>query len=242
MSGCSFVSESVALRATGFDLREGDILISMTGYVGQVAEVRSKDLPAMLNQRVGRFTVKDDKNLNRRFLYYCVTDAGFRKRVEALGYGSAQPNVSPKAIHGIEIPLPAISDQTAIAHILGTLDDKIELNRRTNETLEAMARALFKDWFVDFGPTSRISRLISETSSPAPSTAKKSQPGGRPSHSPTWRIISAPPFRLAPSPRKPSSTTASQPTMPGTSRRLISEGRSGATKLSFQKAQCFYPS
>ncbi|MBC6404101.1 MAG: restriction endonuclease subunit S, partial [Hyphomonadaceae bacterium] len=56
-------------------------------------------------------------------------------------------------IHGIEIPLPAISDQTAIAHILGTLDDKIELNRRMNETLEAMARALFKDWFVDFGPT-----------------------------------------------------------------------------------------
>jgi type I restriction enzyme S subunit len=48
--------------------------------------------------------------------------------------------------------LPPLSEQRAIAHFLGTLDDKIELNRRRNQTLEAMARALFKDWFVDFGP------------------------------------------------------------------------------------------
>ena len=50
------------------------------------------------------------------------------------------------------IPLPPIAEQRAIAHILGTLDDKIELNRRMNETLEAMARAIFKSWFVDFDP------------------------------------------------------------------------------------------
>ena len=50
------------------------------------------------------------------------------------------------------MPLPPLAEQRAIAHILGTLDDKIELNRRMNETLEAMARALFKSWFVDFDP------------------------------------------------------------------------------------------
>src|SRR6185437_3399413 len=50
------------------------------------------------------------------------------------------------------IPLPPIHEQRAIAHILGTLDDKIELNRKMNETLETMARALFKSWFVDFDP------------------------------------------------------------------------------------------
>ena len=50
------------------------------------------------------------------------------------------------------VPLPPLTEQRAIAHILGTLDDKIELNRRMNETLEAMARALFKSWFVDFDP------------------------------------------------------------------------------------------
>jgi type I restriction enzyme S subunit len=52
----------------------------------------------------------------------------------------------------IEIPLPPLHEQRAIAHILGTLDDKVALNRRMNETLEAMARALFKSWFVDFDP------------------------------------------------------------------------------------------
>ena len=50
------------------------------------------------------------------------------------------------------VEIPSLAEQQAIAHILGTLDNKIELNRRTNETLEAMARALFKSWFVDFEP------------------------------------------------------------------------------------------
>ena len=53
----------------------------------------------------------------------------------------------------VEIPLPPLPEQRAIAHVLSTLDDKIELNRRMNETLETMARAIFRDWFVDFGPT-----------------------------------------------------------------------------------------
>ncbi len=53
----------------------------------------------------------------------------------------------------LRIPAPPVSEQKAIASVLGALDDKIELNRRMNETLEAMARAIFKDWFVDFGPT-----------------------------------------------------------------------------------------
>ena len=52
----------------------------------------------------------------------------------------------------MQLTLPPLPEQRAIAHILGTLDDKIELNRRMNETLEAMARALFKSWFVDFDP------------------------------------------------------------------------------------------
>ena len=56
-------------------------------------------------------------------------------------------------LRSIEIPIPPLPEQQAIAHALGTLDDKIELNRRMNRTLEEMARAIFKDWFVDFGPT-----------------------------------------------------------------------------------------
>ena len=66
---------------------------------------------------------------------------------------SAYPSIKPADIERLEIPLPPLAEQRAIAHNLGTIDNKIELNRRTNETLESMARTIFKDWFVDFGPT-----------------------------------------------------------------------------------------
>jgi type I restriction enzyme S subunit len=66
--------------------------------------------------------------------------------------GSAQPILNKGHFCQIEICVPPLPEQKAIAHILGTLDDKIELNRKTNETLEAMAKALFKSWFVDFDP------------------------------------------------------------------------------------------
>ena len=64
--------------------------------------------------------------------------------------GTAVPHISPAQIRAFSFLLPPIEEQRAIAHILGTLDDKIELNRRMNQTLEDMARALFKSWFVDF--------------------------------------------------------------------------------------------
>ena len=65
---------------------------------------------------------------------------------------SAYPSIRPNDLEQLTLSLPPLQEQRAIAHVLGTLDDKIELNRRMNETLEAMARALFKSWFVDFEP------------------------------------------------------------------------------------------
>lgn len=66
--------------------------------------------------------------------------------------GSTFPNVSKSQLHELQIPIPPLSEQREIANILGALDDKIEANRRENETLEAIARAIFKSWFVDFDP------------------------------------------------------------------------------------------
>ncbi|WP_446831660.1 restriction endonuclease subunit S [Candidatus Foliamicus sp.] len=66
---------------------------------------------------------------------------------------SGRQRVPTGCFEKLHVSIPPLAEQRAIAHILGTLDDKIELNRRMNETLEAMARAIFKDWFVDFGPT-----------------------------------------------------------------------------------------
>src|SRR5881628_3540334 len=92
--------------------------------------------------------VVDFHGNDERFAYY------FLKCFDFQGYnsGSAQPSLNRNFVHPVRVDVPPVSEQRAIAHILGTLDDKIELNRRMNETLEAMARALFKSWFVDFDP------------------------------------------------------------------------------------------
>jgi type I restriction enzyme S subunit len=152
MSGCSFVQQTIAAEAGEFQLATGDILIAMTGYIGEVARVRKSDLPCVLNQRVGKFSVKNPKLLDADFLYTFLSFSETRKTIEALGYGTAQPNVSSSLIHKVVIPLPPLAEQKRIAGILGALDDKIELNREMNETLEQMACALFKSWFVDFDP------------------------------------------------------------------------------------------
>ena len=76
----------------------------------------------------------------------------YRHEVLASATGTTVKHTSPDRIRQFRFPLPPLPEQRVIAHVLGTLDDKIELNRRMNETLEEMARALFKSWFVDFDP------------------------------------------------------------------------------------------
>ena len=86
--------------------------------------------------------------LDMRWLYYAVQ----HYKLGEVDDGSPIPSTTRAAVYMLELEVPPEPEQRAITHILGTLDDKIELNRRRNQTLEAMARALFKDWFVDFGP------------------------------------------------------------------------------------------
>jgi type I restriction enzyme, S subunit len=92
--------------------------------------------------------VKDFHGNDEKFAYYFLKTMDFKR----FNSGSAQPSLNRNYIHPIPVKIPRLSEQCAIAHILGTLDDKIELNRRMSETLEAMARTLFKSWFVDFDP------------------------------------------------------------------------------------------
>ena len=91
--------------------------------------------------------------LDNSFLYYWFLLAGRIGALEPYFTGTTIKHLTGKAITELQVPLPPKPEQKAIARTLGMLDDKIELNRRMNETLEAMARAVFKDWFVDFGPT-----------------------------------------------------------------------------------------
>ncbi|NVK57342.1 MAG: restriction endonuclease subunit S [Alteromonadaceae bacterium] len=92
--------------------------------------------------------VKDFKGNNRRFVYYFLTTLD----TKGLDVGAANPTLNRNHVHPLPIVWPTRSQQDEIAAVLGALDDKIELNRKTAATLEAMARALYRSWFVDFAP------------------------------------------------------------------------------------------
>lgn len=94
------------------------------------------------------YYVVPKKDLDMRWLYYAIK---YHKLGE-IDDGSPIPSTTRAAVYVLDLDVPTLSEQKTIANILGTLDDKIELNRRMSETLEAMARALFKSWFVDFDP------------------------------------------------------------------------------------------
>ena len=149
LDGCSFVSDAVASSATQFELSPGDILISMTGYIGEVARVR-KEGRMLLNQRVGKFTIKAKDRLDHDYLFHCLRDPGLKAQFVAHAYGAAQPNISPALIEQQEIPLPPLPLQRRIAGILSAYDELIENSRQRMKILEAMARALYREWFVDF--------------------------------------------------------------------------------------------
>ncbi len=139
---------------TPYWLRKGDVVIAMDRPWIEAglksSSVRETDLPALLVQRVARLRGGD--RLDTRFLSYVIGCQGFVHHVLSVQTGTAVPHISAQQIKEFEFFLPHVHEQRAIARILGTLDDKIESNRRMNETLEAMARALFKSWFVDFDP------------------------------------------------------------------------------------------
>jgi len=95
---------------------------------------------------------RSNKSVNSRFLYYVLADNNFIDYTVQTAKGTKMPRGDKDAIIKYALNLPPLPEQKAIAHILGKLDDKIELNRQMNQTLETMAQALFKSWFVDFDP------------------------------------------------------------------------------------------
>ncbi|MBC7232148.1 MAG: restriction endonuclease subunit S [Chloroflexi bacterium] len=128
-------------------LPAGSVMMSCIATVGRCGITTR---PSFTNQQINSVVPHD--GVDSRLLYYVFTQLGHELE-SAGGGGSVYTNVSKSRFADIDVVIPKdIAEQRAIAHILGTLDDKIELNRRMSETLEAMARALFKSWFVDFDP------------------------------------------------------------------------------------------
>jgi type I restriction enzyme S subunit len=129
----------------------GDLVITREAPMGEVCEI-PPGLRCCLGQRMVLLRPDHSKAVSRYLLFALQSSAVQAQIMWAEGTGSTVSNLRIPDLKKLKIPSPPLVEQRAIAHILGTLDDKIELNRNRNETLEAMARALFKDWFVDFGP------------------------------------------------------------------------------------------
>jgi type I restriction enzyme S subunit len=131
-------------------LRGGEILMSLVGNPGQVAIVPESLRGANIARQAALIRLRPD--VDTRFVRYFLGSYVGQEALRAHSRGSVQQVINLRDLKTVGIPTPPLPEQRFIAHILGTLDDKIELNRRMNETLEAMARALFKSWFVDFDP------------------------------------------------------------------------------------------
>ncbi|MDO9326225.1 MAG: restriction endonuclease subunit S [Methanoregula sp.] len=132
-------------------LREDDLVITRSGRVGTTAIFEEFRLPVLPGAFLIRFRLKREIADPLFYRYYFNSPEG-RDLVISTATGSVQQNLNITSLHLLDVPIPPLPTQHAIARILGSLDDKIELNRQMNETLEAMARAIFQSWFVDFDP------------------------------------------------------------------------------------------
>lgn len=141
-------------KQKGYFLEEGDVILAMdrpwieAGL--KTAQITNKDLPCLLVQRVARLQAKNSEDQD--FLRYLVSSYWFVEYLKLVQTGTAIPHISTKQILSYETKIPPLIERKNIGRLLRSLDDKIELNRQMNETLEAMAQALFKSWFVDFDP------------------------------------------------------------------------------------------
>lgn len=133
-----------------FTVRENDLIISCSGTVGRVSVIRKDDPIGIISQALLILRPNTEKVLTDFLFYFFISRIGYNSIISRSG-GSVQANISKRAvIENIDIDVPPLPEQKAIAHILSTLDEKIEVNNQINKTLENMAQTIFKQWFVDF--------------------------------------------------------------------------------------------
>ena len=136
------------VTSTKARFRRGDILFGkLRPYFRKVVRAPANGLCS-----TDIWVVRAKDGVDQNYLYYSMASQQFVDFATAGSEGTKMPRAIWEYVSRYVLPIPPLPDQQAISHVLGTLDDKIELNRRMNETLEEMARALFKSWFVDFDP------------------------------------------------------------------------------------------
>lgn len=153
LSNYQSVSFQLFEKTKSFATKDNDILIAMTGAnVGKTSRVPVNSDAYLINQRVGRFLLKEDCPYTSDFIYYVVSSKQAYQYFSRVADGAAQPNISGKTIEDLEFPNIDSRCANKIGNILKSLDDKIQLNTQINQTLEQIAQTIFKSWFIDFDP------------------------------------------------------------------------------------------
>jgi type I restriction enzyme S subunit len=148
------VDDAVVQRLEKHRLSEGDILFARRGAqaTGSSALVEKSHQGALCGTGAILLRITDRSLLDPAYLSFALIAPASIQWLKDNAVGAVMPNLNSDVIRRLHLWIPLLPEQRAIAHILGTLDDKIALNRQMNETLESMARAQFKSWFVDFDP------------------------------------------------------------------------------------------
>ena len=146
----AFISDEQASSLSGAEVMPGDLLLNITGdgiTFARSCLVPATVLPACVNQHVMIIRV-DAQRCEPGYLLSYLTHPNVKPYIESFNAGGSRRAITKGHIESFEVPLPPLPTQHRIADILSALDDKIELNRQINATLEAMAQAVFKEWFV----------------------------------------------------------------------------------------------
>ncbi|PIV33177.1 MAG: restriction endonuclease subunit S [Lysobacterales bacterium CG02_land_8_20_14_3_00_62_12] len=163
-------------------LRGGEVLLTLVGTLGEVAIVPDNLRGWNVARAVGVIPVRKDPG--SLWVSICLRSAFIQHCIRTWATTTVQATFNLRDLAKLPIPIPPTATREAIAAVLGALDDKIELNRRMNATLEAMARALFQSWFVDFLPVRANMDRSTQTGDPVRAKldlpARSAQAGGRP--------------------------------------------------------------
>lgn len=144
-----FIDDQKYEELKRFTVKPGDLLISCSGTLGRITIIRPDDPIGIISQALLILRVDQEKVLPE-YLYYFLTSTQGQYLLLGASHGSVQTNIAKRAVvEAIKIELPSLSEQQEIVNILGTIDEKIELNRKMNETLEQMGQALFRHYFID---------------------------------------------------------------------------------------------
>jgi len=150
--GISRIDQSDVERLSQHKLRLGDIVFSRRGDVTKNALIRPHEIGWFCGTGCLKVRLGDESTATARFISYCLRLPDIKEWLIRHAVGATMPNLNTGILSAVPIHLPPLKTQHEIASILGTLDDRIALLRDTNTTLEAIAQALFKSWFVDFDP------------------------------------------------------------------------------------------